>query len=310
MLCQKLLRNSLDNPNMPIRPSALRRTWVFGTGGEHIADLVVDSNADVVIIDLERYTQGLLRETAKELFPAAMEASRELNRVMGFRIRKMGEGGDLDLEASMPVQPDIIALPMCERDEHVIELDSALSAWEKRLGIDIGKTELVPLIATPLGLANLRSLATASNRIKSAVLVGGDLTNGSLGEDVPDGRRRDYGRRRFLLECRAAKIEPVDVSTIDFLDRDEAVEEARGALRLGFRSKVLANSLHAKAVNAVFSPDSAALARAVETIARPKNAPCSSLERSSPPPQVEMLERRAAQQILERGRKLKEIEWD
>lgn len=294
---------------MPTRPPELRRTWIFGPDDQGLSSLVVDSNADVVIIDLERYTPASLRDAAKEMFPSCMEASRHLNRVAGFRIRHLGVGGDLDLEVAMASHPEIIALAKSESVEQVIELDGAISTWEDRLAVDAGATELVLLIATPLGLANLKSMAAASNRIKAAILDRGDFTK-DLSGSQPDGPRPDHTRRRFLLECREAKIEPVDKSTVIYADRDDAVEDARRALRLGFRSKVIGHFLQAAEVNAVFTPAQTALTQAKHVVSRFVRASADDNVDNSGYEYVDILEYKWAQNLLDRGKRLQEIEWD
>jgi citrate lyase subunit beta/citryl-CoA lyase len=71
----------------------------------------------------------------------------------------------------------------------------------------------------------------------------------------------DHARRRFLLECRAAGIEPID-APYTFSDAEGAVREARHARRLGYRSKSLVRPDHARPLNAALTPDAGELQRA------------------------------------------------
>ena len=65
----------------------------------------------------------------------------------------------------------------------------------------------------------------------------------------------------FVLECRAAGIEPID-APYTFSDTDGAVREARYARRLGYRSKALVRPEHAQPINAVLTPDDDEVRRA------------------------------------------------
>lgn len=59
----------------------------------------------------------------------------------------------------------------------------------------------------------------------------------------------DYARRRFVLECRAAGVEPID-ALYTFTDVDCAANEARYARRLGYRAKSLVRPDYTAAIRA------------------------------------------------------------
>ncbi len=87
-----------------------------------------------------------------------------------------------------------------------------------------------------LGFVDVRAIASASQRIRCALLGSEDLANDLNAERGPDAIELDYARRRFILECRAVKVEPID-APYTFSDVEGAVTEARYARRLGYRSK-------------------------------------------------------------------------
>jgi citrate lyase subunit beta/citryl-CoA lyase len=70
---------------------------------------------------------------------------------------------------------------------------------------------------------------------------------------APDAVELDHARRRFVLECRAAGIEPMD-APYTFSDAEGAVREARYARRLGYRSKSLVRPDHAAAAQPRIDP--------------------------------------------------------
>jgi citrate lyase subunit beta/citryl-CoA lyase len=80
-----------------------------------------------------------------------------------------------------------------------------------------------------------------------------DLAADLCAERGPDAVELDYARRRFVLECRAAGIEPVD-APYTYADLDGAVRETRYARRLGYRAKSLVRPDHAAAINASLTP--------------------------------------------------------
>jgi hypothetical protein len=106
---------------------------------------------------------------------------------------------------------------------------------------------------TALGVADVRAIAGASPRIHAALLGAEDLAADLCAERHPDALELEHARRRFVLDCRAAGIEPVD-APYTFSDVDGAVREARHARRLGYRCKSLVRPEHAAALNNAMTP--------------------------------------------------------
>ena len=75
----------------------------------------------------------------------------------------------------------------------------------------------------------------------------------------------DHARRRFVLECRAASIEPID-APYTFSDSEGAVREASYARRLGYRCKALVRPEHAHALNVALTPSADELRRAAAMV--------------------------------------------
>lgn len=245
----------------------LRRTWLFGPGADAAAhDAMLASGADALIVDLEDFTPPARRAEARALLPRYVQGCRARGLVAAVRINQLDGDGTADLAAAMATRPDVIALPMAERAAQVAVLDDAIAHWEATLGIAHGTTEILPVCETALGVADLRLIAAASPRIRCALLGAEDLANSLCAERAPDGEELEHARRRFLLDCRAAGIEPID-APFTFADVDGAVREARHARRLGYRSKSLVRPEHAAALNRALTPDADELRRAESIVA-------------------------------------------
>jgi citrate lyase subunit beta/citryl-CoA lyase len=80
-----------------------------------------------------------------------------------------------------------------------------------------------------------------------------DLANDLGAERGPDAIELDYSRRRFVLECRAVGIEPID-APYTFSDVEGAAREAKFARRLGYHSVSLVRPEHADALNKILTP--------------------------------------------------------
>lgn len=244
----------------------LVRTWLFGPGADpSVHAAMQDCGADALILDLEDFTPPERRPTARGLLGTLLGGWRAAGRVTVVRINALQADGLLDLAATMPARPDVIAYPMAERAGQMQALDLAITHWESVLGIDAGATGILPVCETALGVVDVRSIAAGSGRIRAALLGTEDLAASLCAERQPDGTELDHARRRFVLECRAAGIEPID-SPYTFGDVEGAVREARFARRLGYRCKSLVLPDHARALNAALTPDAGEIARATALV--------------------------------------------
>jgi citrate lyase subunit beta/citryl-CoA lyase len=290
---------------MPRPDPDLRRTWLFGPGaGADAHRRMLASGADLLIFDLEDSTPPPRRAEARAGLAALLDAARAAGAMTAVRINALDADGPADLEAAMAARPDVVAYPMAERAGQMHDLDVAIARHEALLELEPGCTEILPVCETALGVADVRALAAASRRIRCALLGAEDLAASLCAERGPDAIELDHARRRFVLECRAAGIEPVD-APYTFDDVDGAVREARYARRLGYRAKSLVRADHAAALNAALTPDAAELARARTLVDAFEAARAAGEDRALVDGLwVEVPTWRNALRLLERGRRL------
>lgn len=245
----------------------LRRSWLFGPAADASYHAVMGAcGADALIADLEDSTPAHRREEARGLLPATIAQWRAHGRITAVRINALETDGMIDLAAVMPARPDVISYPMASSAAQMQALDEAITRWEATIGIASGTTEILPVCETALGVVDVRLIAAGSPRIRCALLGTEDLAADLCAERQADATELDHARRRFLLECRAAAIEPID-APFTFGDVDGAAREAAYARRLGYRSKSLVLAGHADAINAAMTPGEDELRRAERIIA-------------------------------------------
>jgi len=252
---------------MAIRDPDLRRTWLFGPGGDSAAHAaMLASGADALIVDLEDFTVPARRPAAREGLSALMAGWRKTGVVTSVRINALDADGPVDLAAAMAAGADVIAYPMAARAADIRALDGLIAYWEGQLGRSVGSTEILPVCETALGVVEVRAMAATSPRVRCALLGTEDLATDLAAERSAEGVELAYARQRFLLECRAAGIEPID-APYTFRDVEGARREAENARRLGYRSKSLVLPEHANAINAALTPDAATVAKAATLVA-------------------------------------------
>ncbi len=252
---------------MTPRSIDLCRTWLFVAGADAVAhDAATHSGADALIQDLEDFTPPARRHEARMLAADLYAAWRAAGAVVVVRINRLDAGGLTDLDMVIPARPDIIAYPKAGSAADMHALDIEVARREKLRGLPVGGITLLPVCETALGVVNVREMAAASPRVRAALLGTEDLAADLMAERGRDAVELDYARRRFVLECRAAGIEPID-APYTFTDVEGAVHEARFARRIGYRSKSLVRADHAAPINAALTPSELECAKARDLIA-------------------------------------------
>lgn len=248
------------------RSPELRRTWLFGAGADTaMHEVMATCGADVLIHDLEDYTPSERRAEARALAPALYQRWRDAGALVCVRINPLEGVGYIDLQSVMHARPDIVAYPKAAGAFHIRALDVAITTHEAALGIERGAIEILPVCETALGVVNVREMAGASARVRCALLGSEDLA-ADLGADrTREAVELEYARGRFILECRAAAIEPVD-APYSYADVEGAVEEARHARRLGYRTKSLVRPEHVRPVRDALVPTELEIAHARKVV--------------------------------------------
>ena len=248
----------------------MRRTWLFVPGADAAAHAAAArSGADVIILELEDFTPPELRPRARELSREVFDRWRQAGAVAAVRINPLETCGNEDLLGVLAGRPDIILMSKVERPEQV-------KALEKATGASI---DLVPNVETAAGLLNAFQIGKASPRV-SAMLVASEDMVADLGTARSRrGEELAYVRSRFLVECRAAGVEAIDCP-YTFSDVKGAVADARYAKRLGYRMKSLVDPAHARALNQVFTPSKAEVARARKIVSAFEKARAAGKDRA------------------------------
>jgi citrate lyase subunit beta/citryl-CoA lyase len=248
-----------------------RRTWLFVPGADEKAHAAAaKSGADVLIQELEDFTPPELRPRARALAPALYAKWRAAGALVAVRVNPLESCGRDDLAAVLAGQPDIVLMSKVATPEQV----RALAA------ITGDAPELVPNIESAAGLMRTFDIVRASPRVTAALVASEDMVADLGTVRTRDGNELDYVRARFLVECRAAGVEAIDCP-YTFSDTRGAAADARRAKRLGYRAKSLVAPTHAAAINRVFTPQPAEIARARRIVAAFEKARAAGRERAS-----------------------------
>jgi citrate lyase subunit beta / citryl-CoA lyase len=194
-----------------------------------------------------------LRPAARALAPELYRSWRAAGAVAAVRINPLEQDGMDDLAAVMHGRPDIVALPKVAEPHHVLQLDEAVTLFERDYGIPEGSTALLPNIEFARGLVQTDAIAKASKRTRACLLASEDLAADLGAERGQDGIELAYCRQRFIVECVAADVVAVDCP-YTWSDAEGVERDARWARRLGYVAKSLVDPAHAAVINGVLTP--------------------------------------------------------
>uniref|UniRef100_UPI0017E4A694 HpcH/HpaI aldolase/citrate lyase family protein n=1 Tax=Ramlibacter sp. TaxID=1917967 RepID=UPI0017E4A694 len=247
----------MDSSSAPVL-----RTWLFGPGADTAAHAsMAASGASVLIQDLEDFTPPQRRPEARALTGPLMAAWRAAGAQVCVRINRLADDGLLDLPFVVAARPGFIAYPKAAGAADIVALEQAIGAAEHAAGAVVGAIGILPICETALGVVTVREMAAASARVRYALLGAEDLAADLWAERSREAIELDHARQRFVLECRAAGIEPID-APYTFNDADGAGQEARYARRLGYRAKSLVRVDHVQAITRALVPGAEARAQA------------------------------------------------
>jgi citrate lyase subunit beta/citryl-CoA lyase len=213
-----------------------------------------------LIADLEDATPAHLRDRAREHLKEFIEGCRAANKIACVRINSLHTEGLADLDAVLSAGPDVILLPKTEFPEQISELADRMG---KHIPDDV---EIVPNIETAAGLVRTFAISSAHPRVSSCLMASEDMTTSLGAERGRDAIELQYARSRFLVECKAAGVVPIDCP-YTFSDTEGLEVETRLARRMGYTAKSAVDIMHAAVINRILTPSDEEVARARRIVA-------------------------------------------
>jgi citrate lyase subunit beta/citryl-CoA lyase len=172
-----------------------------------------------------------------------------------------------DLQETIQPGLDGVVLPKVETAAEAQTADWLITQLERERGLTPGGIDLMPIIETALGLANLASILAATARIKRVAFGAGDFT-------LDLGLR--WSRSELeLLPCRsqiallsraAGKEPPIDTVWVDLKDTEGFEQSTLHIKDLGYQGKMCIHPDQIAVANRCFTPTSEQVARAQRVI--------------------------------------------
>ncbi len=211
--------------------------------------------ADAVILDLEDAVVPSMKKNARELVKRALVELPFPNKERLVRINSFSSGlGREDLEEIAASKPDGFVLPKVESTGDVRIASELLSIAEKKMGLNKGHFPLFLMIETPLGLLNVRDIASSDQRVRGLIFGAADFTRQTGGRISSDRRELLYPMCHILLVARAIGGVAIDAPYFNFRDEEGLRNECIQARALGYDGKSVIHPSQIAVVNEIFSP--------------------------------------------------------
>lgn len=233
-----LLRTLLFLPGN--NPGMLQNGGVFG--------------ADVVILDLEDAVSPQEKDAARRLVSHALRTVNYGNSSKTVRINPRDCGGDLDIAAIVPCEPDALILPKIDSVKMLRDIIALIERAERQGQKPV---RVIPLLETPLSVIYAYDIATASPRVWAISFGAEDYTAALGAVRSRTGEEILSARTTIVNAAAAAGIDSIDTPFTDTQDESGLELDSLFARKLGFKGKLAINPRQIDIIHQAFSPTSA-----------------------------------------------------
>lgn len=272
-----------------------------------VLDKVKTLSCDGVIVDLEDAVGAHQKDEARENLIRFGGARGAGGRLFLARVNAVGTPWFADdLQAALRAGPDGIVLPKVESAADIATLSGALDRTREAAG-----TVIVAMVESPMGVLNLREIASASPRMAGLILGSNDLLKDIGGVATPGREALATTIGMTLLAGRAYGLACLDTVYNAFSDADGFRAECEQGRVMGFDGKTLIHPNQIDAANAVFGPTGAEIDLARRKIAafeqaRAEGAGITAFEGEM----LEELHVKAAKALLEKSKMIAAMTQD
>jgi citrate lyase subunit beta / citryl-CoA lyase len=234
------------------------RSFLFAPGNHpRRVEKALTLDADATILDLEDACPIAEKVATRAVVVAAYQRPR---KCLGYvRVNAMStEWGYGDIVAVVQNGIDGIILPKLETVDEIRAADWVISNLERERGLAQGSIDVIPILETGKGLANIRAICAAGTRIKRLAFGAGDFTlDMNITWSRSEAELLPY-RSECVLASRAGGMEPpIDTVWVDIKDAEGFRASVANIKGLGFQGKMCIYPDQVPVVNEMLAPTAA-----------------------------------------------------
>ncbi len=246
---------------------SIYRSFLFAPGNHaRRVEKALSLAADAVILDLEDAVANSEKIKSRELVLTALQGPRNCKAYV--RVNALGTPWSYgDLVAVINPRVDGVLLPKVESASDLHTVEWLITSLENERNLPKGSIDLIPIVETALGFSNLKSIARSSTRVRRIAFGAGDFTLDLGITWTADETELLSYRNSFVVESRAAGLEPpLDTVWVALDDETGFNKSVETAQKLGFQGKMCIHPDQLKKVNECFSPSEKQIAQAKRII--------------------------------------------
>ena len=231
------------------------RTLLFAPGNHpRRVEKALCLKADAVILDLEDAVAIAEKVATRAIVVDALQSERS---GLGY-VRVNAYDTDFcfgDLLVVVAKGVDGIVLPKVETSAQLRSVDWVVSQLEREKRLPAGGIDIIPIIETGKGVANVHDIASAGTRIKRLSFGAGDYTKDMAMRWTRHEGELAHARSEIAVASRAAGLEaPLDTVWIHIKETDGCIKSAELVCDMGYQGKLCIHPDQVDPVNAVFTP--------------------------------------------------------
>jgi citrate lyase subunit beta/citryl-CoA lyase len=255
---------------MIARDEALR-SWIYvAADDEGGCRQAFESGVDAVILDLEDLVPAANKSRARRQAIATIDGRAGHPWPRTFVRVNHSSAGVLEDDLPVAVRAGVtgIRYPKAEAPDDIRRLDAAIARLEHARGLAPGSVRIVANIESALGVLAARDVLRASDRILHLGFGEADFSR-DIGARVGPAKDETFVARSLLvLASRAAgRRPPCDGAHLDRSDDTGLRTSTERGRDLGFFGRTAVHVDQVATINAVYTPDAAAIRRAEAVIA-------------------------------------------
>ena len=239
------------------------RSFLFAPGNHaRRVEKCLTLGTDAVILDLEDAVANAEKQATRSVVVEALSRPR---RCKGYvRVNSLStQWSHGDILAVVAAGVDGIVLPKVESASDLLTAEWLLKSLERERGLPEGGIDLIPIVETGLGFSNIALIARSGTRVRRMAFGAGDFTLDVGITWSPEEKELLPYRTAFVVESRAAGLEPpIDTVWVTLNNPEGFRRSVQQAKDLGFQGKLCIHPDQVPVVNDVFRPGERELAHA------------------------------------------------
>lgn len=167
---------------------------------------------------------------------------------------------------------DTIMVPKSESPDDIKKVDELVTKLEVTLKVKRGRTKLMPIIESALGVVNAYKIARVSKRNVALVFGAEDFTRDIGGTRTREGLEMLLAKSQIVLGAKAAGIQALDGIYSDFADIDGLIAETNKGIEMGFDGKGAIHPSQVEPIHEAYAPTEAEIDKAQKVVQALKDA--------------------------------------